>query len=259
METALHERQPTQPHPPPTQPHPPPSLDELLYHNGGGQHVNPSTTSRHGNCGIVQSLSSHCIRRTSSPLPPGYTTHGNLLSALAPPTTVTTPPTLPSYNQHLHTRYNQQFHRQQSPVPPNYNDMSSSNSFPNTPEASRRHVMTTPYYNTGGTQGTNLTPSQGTRGEYKSLTPPPLYYPPKPRPTLVSSHSLTHNGITRQQEVGGYFAADNDSVDSFELLLSSSSPASLSPPTRYQMGRAGSFGSSAAGYTHEHSNSFPYK
>lgn len=227
--------------------------------------------------GTVQS---HCIRRTSSPLPP-YPMITTGLSVNQTTNTTTTvgnhnpPPTLPSYDQHLHTRHHQYSSHRQSPVPSYHGEM-SSHSFPNTPETIRRRNTATAAANNpsdnsssfyGGSpamrtsSGTSLSPAQGIGGFCKSLTPPPLYYPPKHRPPLITSHSLSQSSNTN----GGLavpprndYYLDTDSVDSFELLLNSSSPSSLSPPSRYQISRnCYSFSSSSGPNVHEHSNSFP--
>ena len=228
--------------------------------------------------GSPQSAVSRAIRKISSPLPVyneanhGYCNTVNSTPVITqiphpPPPTTINPPTLPSYDEHLQgTRY--QYMVGHSPIPMHHGSI-GSHSFPNTPETVRRKTLCGPptEVNHHGlcvnptvrtASGSSLAP-QSYGGIYKSLTPPPVHYP-KQRPPLVASHSVSQshtshcNGTLLVPKHDCYH--DDDSVDSLDLLLNSSSspPYSLSPPSHYNpMGST--YNSSS--YAHKHSNSLP--
>ncbi len=171
----------------------------------------------------LQTITSHY--RNGGCNSPAYTNHC---------TTTLTPPTLPSYSEHLNgIRYTTVSH---SPIPPVYAE-TGSHSFPNTPEAIRKksdysvpptrtysdipHSTSTPFipHSTGIIPYTSNTPCISytsntpcipySTGIYKSLTPPPTQYN-RPRPPMIASHSVSHNVLQydNDQSRQGHYDSD---------------------------------------------------
>lgn len=168
---------------------------------------------------------------------------------------MTTPPTLPSYDEHLqHSKYIRSY---SSSAKQGYhgNRPPGSHSFPNTPETVRRQISVPKTISTLDNNGflcssspagslksamkSLIRVSPNTDSIYKSLTPPPM--PLKQYPPAISGYSSqVTNGHAPLMIHHNSIIDTSDSIESLDR-----SPSSLSPPTRYQIGRnCHSFGSS---------------
>lgn len=202
-----------------------------------------------------QVLPSHCIRRTSSPLPSYLSTHQNTQFKHAPVINQVTPniqPSLPSYAEHVlgtslsdqnPTVYTSGGYRQVC-----------SHSFPNTPETIRRRTAYQQPMSSNMTNSVPLTPmyTRG-RGIYKSLTPPPIHYLNNSSKVNVSSMTKPHSQMLGMN-VPRY--DDYDSVDSLDMIIQPVSSPSISPPSSFKSNRVKT-DSTGDTYIHKHSNSSP--